>query len=302
MADAVQPVEPVEGYWTFQTDESIDAVATALLVAGIHYDALSQAASVRPGASEGREETPVPGDFDAQSTVVYAQDWTEENRPNMPMPGKWVFEPVRDWSEEWRKGIEPVRLGQVLIVPPWLDEETPGEPDDIRLIIDPGQAFGTGHHETTANCVHGLMAVDLAGKRVADIGTGTGILAIIAAALGAREVVGVDIDPVAVGIAQDLVAQHAPRLFPDGVVVIGEGSANTLADHGPFDVVIANMISPVLMELAPDLARLVSPSGVLVMSGISNPRASEVHDAFEAVGITLTITPGQEWALALGHP
>lgn len=289
------------GYWTFHAYAPIDDVATALLLADISYDALSQAATLRPGASEGREEAPSEDDFDTESTVVFSQEWTDSNRPDMPVPGEWVFEPERDWSVEWRKGIEPVRIGQVLIVPPWLDEVTPSQPGDIRLIIDPGQAFGTGHHETTANCITGIMRTDLAGKRVADIGTGTGILAIIAAARGAKEVVAIDNDPLAIEVATPLVEAHRDRLFPGVPVHIGEGSTNTMAKEPPFDVVIANMISPILMDLADDLAALLAPDGVLIMSGISNPRAVEVQTAFTKAGITLTITPGQEWALATGH-
>lgn len=289
------------GYWTFHAYAPIDDVAPALLVAGIHYDALSQSATVRPGASEGREEAPLEEDFDTESTVVFCQEWTDCNRPDMPVPGEWVFEPERDWSVEWRKGIEPVRIGEVLIVPPWLDEVTPTREGDIRLIIDPGQAFGTGHHETTANCITALLQTDLAGKRVADIGTGTGILAIIAAARGARGVVAVDIDPLAIAVASPLIEDHRNRLFPDVPVHIVEGSTQTLASSPPFDVVIANMISPILMELASDLAAILSPNGILIMSGISNPRAVEVQQAFAEVGITLELSPGEEWALALGH-
>lgn len=289
------------GYWTFHAFAPIDDVATALLLADISYDALSQAATLRPGASEGREEAPHEEDFDTESTVVYAQAWTDSNRPDMPVPGEWVFEPERDWNVEWRKGIEPVRIGEVLIVPPWLDEVTPSREGDIRLIIDPGQAFGTGHHETTSNCITALLQTDLAGKRVADIGTGTGILAIIAAARGAREVIAVDNDPLAIEVAKPLVDDHRDRLFPGVPVFIGEGSTDTVPKTPPFDVVIANMISPILMELADDLAALLAPDGILIMSGISNPRAVEVQTAFTEAGITLTLSPGQEWALATGH-
>ena len=289
------------GYWTFHAFAPIDEVATALLLAGIDYDALSQAATLRPGASEGREEAPHEEDFDTESTVVFTQEWTDTNRPDMPVPGEWVFEPERDWSVEWRKGIEPVRIGEVLIVPPWLDEVTPGRDGDIRLVIDPGQAFGTGHHETTSNCITALLNTDLVGKRVADIGTGTGILAMIAAAHGAGEVVAVDNDPSAIAVAEPLVAAHRDRLFPGVPVTIGVGSSDTVPKEPPFDVVIANMISPILMALAGDLATLLAPDGVLIMSGISNMRAVEVQAAFADVGISLDLFPGQEWALALGR-
>lgn len=289
------------GYWTFNAFAPIDEVATALLLAGINYDGLSQAATLRPGASEGREESPREEDFDTESTVVYAHMWTESNRPDMPVPGEWVFQPERDWSVAWRKGIEPVRIGEVLIVPPWLDEVTPHQDGDIRLIIDPGQAFGTGHHETTANCITALLRTGLAGKRVADIGTGTGILAIIAAARGAREVVAVDNDPLAIEVAQPLINAHRDRLFPEVPILIGIGSTHTVHKDPPFDVVIANMISPILMELAGDLATLLATDGVLIMSGISNPRAVEVQAAFAEVGVTLELFPGEEWALAIGR-
>lgn len=289
------------GYWTFHAYAPIDDVATALLLADIPYDALAQAATLIPGASTGREEQPLDQDFDAQHTVVYAQYWEDDNRPDMPVPGEWIFEPERDWNLEWRKGIEPVRVGEVLIVPPWLDDVTPGQPGDVRLIIDPGQAFGTGHHETTSHCIQALLATDLTAARVADIGTGTGILAIIAAARGARDVVAVDIDPIAIDVARGLVASHRARLFPSVPVSLGVGSAASISATPPFDVVIANMISPVLMTLAPEFANLLAPNGVLIMSGISNGRADEVAGVFAENGISLTLTPGEEWSLALGR-
>ncbi|WP_336250715.1 50S ribosomal protein L11 methyltransferase [Stomatohabitans albus] len=304
MSDTNTPVggeDHPSGYWTFHSPINIDEVATALLLADIAYDALSQAATLRPGASEGREETPEETDFESQSTVVYAQDWTEDNRPNMPVPGQWVFEPERDWNEAWRRGIEPVRIGHVLIVPPWLDAQTSSQSGDIRFIIDPGQAFGTGHHETTTHCIQALVDTDLNGKRVADIGTGTGILAMVAAALGATEVMAVDIDSTAVRIARDIIADHQPRLFPNTRMMCAQGSADSIPTPPTFDVVVANMISPVLMEIANDLARLLSPNGQLIMSGISNQRAQEVENAFAQERIKLSITPGVEWALAIGH-
>lgn len=289
------------GYWTYRVEADLDTVALALIMADIAYDALAQAQTVRPGASVGREEQPLADDLDALATVVYAEAWTEDNRPEMPLDGEWIFEEERDWNAEWRKHIQPLRIGPILVVPPWLDEQTPGQDGDIRLIIDPGMAFGTGHHETTAHCIRALADLDLAGRRVADVGTGTGILAIIAAAKGATEVLAVDNDPVAIEVALPLIEDHRDRYGSGARVEATVGSAQDLINEGPFDVVIANMISPVLIELADQLAALLADDGVLVMSGISHLRIDDVHQAFAQVGVELTITPGEEWALAIGH-
>ncbi|MBA2530074.1 MAG: 50S ribosomal protein L11 methyltransferase, partial [Euzebyales bacterium] len=117
---------------------------------------------------------------------------------HLPLAGRWEPVPERDYNAAWRESIEPVTVGAVTIVPPWLP--TPADAREV-LVIEPAQAFGTGHHETTTGCLAALQELALAGRRVLDVGTGTGVLALAAARLGAAEVVAVDTDPLAVAAA-----------------------------------------------------------------------------------------------------
>src|SRR5205823_11612855 len=141
------------------------------------------------------------------------------------------------WLEAWKASFKPIRVGAFLVRPTWSDAD-PG--DGIVLSLDPGMAFGTGLHPTTQACLRALSRFDVAGERVADVGTGSAILAIACAKRGAREVVGVDVDEVAVKEATENVARNAVR------VDLGLGSAGDL--DGLFDVVLANIVAAVLQK------------------------------------------------------
>ena len=178
------------------------------------------------------------------------------------------------WLETWKASFKPIRIGAFLVRPTW-SEADPG--DAIVLSLDPGMAFGTGLHPTTQACLRALSRIDIAGKRVADVGTGSAILAIACAKRGAREVVAVDIDEVAVTEATKNVARSAVR------VDLGAGSAADL--KGPFDVIVANIVAAVLQKIAPDLAAHVAPGGRLVVAGIVATEEDETRAAFEAHGL-----------------
>src|SRR5690606_11673606 len=115
----------------------------------------------------------------------------------LPLEGTLEEVPDQDWNAAWKAGIEPVVVGRVAVVPPRLEPPAGAE---VVVVIDPGMAFGTGHHETTTGCLAALQELDLAGTRVVDVGTGTGILAIAAALLGATQVEAVDDDPEATAV------------------------------------------------------------------------------------------------------
>ena len=178
-----------------------------------------------------------------------------------------------DWLESWKKSFIPLRIGRFLVRPTWSDAD-PG--DAIVLELDPGMAFGTGLHPTTQQCLRALSTLEVAEKRVADIGTGSAILAIAAAKRGAAEVVAVDIDDVSMRAATENVTRNRV------VVTVARGSAADVA--GTYDLVLANIVAPVLCEIAPDLARLTAAGGTLVTAGIIAAAEADTVAAFEAAG------------------
>jgi len=186
--------------------------------------------------------------------------------------------PEKDWNETWKKNFTPIDVGDNLtILPSWLQPKT----DRIPIIIDPGMVFGTGHHETTRTC---LSLIEKASKksikqRLLDIGTGTGILAIGAGKLGFKEVVAVDIDPLCVDAAARNVA--ANNLIN---VEIKEGGISIAA--GTFDVIVANLLSEILTEIAPDLAVRLNHGGTAILSGMLIGQEDGVIQAMISAGLT----------------
>jgi ribosomal protein L11 methyltransferase len=196
----------------------------------------------------------------------------------------------KDWLESWKAEFVPIRIGGFLVRPTWSD---PVAGDAIELVLDPGMAFGTGLHPTTQQCLEALSTIPLEGKSVLDVGTGSGILAIAAAKRGASPVVAVDTDTLAVDAARE----NAVR---NGVAIpVAAGSAADVP--GRFDIVIANIVSPVLQRIAPDLAARLSGGGMLLVAGISAPNEAATREAFAHVRlVALDRTERADWvALAL---
>ncbi len=192
-----------------------------------------------------------------------------------------------DWATAWKAHFPVMRLGRRIIVKPtWRDFEP--APDDVIIALDPGMAFGTGLHPTTRLCLVGLerWADDgiVAGASTLDVGCGSGILAVGAALLGAAPVRALDTDPIAV----EATAQNAAR---NGVVV-GASGGSLPVDDGPFDLVFANLVASILVDLAALLAEAVrvgdghrGSGGRLLASGIFIDREPEVRRAFAAAGL-----------------
>ncbi|MCP1646361.1 ribosomal protein L11 methyltransferase [Pseudomonas citronellolis] len=183
----------------------------------------------------------------------------------------------QDWERSWMDNFKPMRFGRRLwIVPSW--HEAP-EPEAVNLLLDPGLAFGTGTHPTTALCLEWLDGQELAGDTVLDFGCGSGILAIAALLLGAKQALGTDIDPQALEASRDNATRNGidPALFP--VYLPADLPA------GQADVVVANILAGPLVSLAGQLTSLVKPGGRLALSGILAEQAEEVRaayaDAFE---------------------
>ncbi len=177
-----------------------------------------------------------------------------------------------DWHNAWRAHWQPLRFGERLTVLP--ADDPPAHPDDVVVRLSPGLAFGTGQHPTTALCLEWLVAADLGGRSVCDYGTGSGLLAIAAARLGAEHVYALDIDAQALGACDRNARANGVR----DQLTIGEPAA--LADK-TVDILIANILSETLKNLAAQLAGRVRPPGELILSGILVGQAAGVIAAYE---------------------
>jgi ribosomal protein L11 methyltransferase len=190
-----------------------------------------------------------------------------------------------DWAEAWKQHFPVLRVGRRIVIRPTWREHVAAA-DDVVINLDPGMAFGTGLHPTTRLCLAALEDVTrrglLQGAAVLDVGCGSGILSVAAALLGASSVLGVDTDPLAVettrrnarlnGVQQKIDARQ-------GSVPLANGDATT------FDVVAANLIASLLIDLAEALSATVKVGGRLLASGIFVDRESDVRSAFESVGM-----------------
>lgn len=184
----------------------------------------------------------------------------------------------QDWEEAWKKFFKPRRVGKSFVVrPTW--EEFDAQPGDHVIVLDPGQAFGTGDHPTTRMCLALLEEANVPGSDVLDLGCGSGILSIGAAMLGAKSVFATDVDPLAVEVTKENAALNGVDL-PTAV-------ADGLQDSKTYDVVLSNIISAALIRFAGDISRVVRPGGRWMVSGILNPNWLDVKKAAEKAGFTL---------------
>ncbi len=228
----------------------------------------------------------------AGGLVVYvpADTWADEGSPARAVARELVTtgtpppdeEPVADqnWNALWEASIEPVAVGAFVVAPTWAEPPPLGGRTLLR--VDPKMAFGTGHHATTRICLRLMESRIPAGGRVLDVGTGTGLLAIAALARGAATAVGVDIDPWSVENARETAALNgvADRLD------VRDGSADDVPETG-FDLVLANIIRPVLQPMLPALAARAASGAALVVSGLLVRERDVFVDALAAAGLGL---------------
>lgn len=183
-----------------------------------------------------------------------------------------------DWANTWKEFYRPVKVGVKTVVrPPWLEYEA--AEDEIVVVLDPGMAFGNGTHHTTRLALVGLETLIEPGMTVFDGGTGSGILAIAAAKLGAKHVDGVDIDPVSVRTAIENVERNelgVPIHLETGSIGQGEPF-----DGVQYDLVLANIIARILIELNEGIFARVKSGGILVLSGIIENREEETRAIYE---------------------
>lgn len=210
-----------------------------------------------------------------------------------PVEVSWEWRDGADWDREWRRGLAPRRVGaRFVVTPSWCAYEPLA--GDRVLVIDPEMAFGTGEHATTRGCLRLLESVVAEGAAVLDVGTGSGVLAIAAAALGATRVDAIDSDPVAI----DAAVRNAERnrvgerirfaveeALPSGLDARPDGS---------YDLITANILSSILMPILPSFRRLVRPGGAVVLGGILRSEAAAMEAALAAAGLTLEVADEEE--------
>ncbi|PKK38777.1 Ribosomal protein L11 methyltransferase [Clostridiaceae bacterium JG1575] len=211
----------------------------------------------------------------------------------MQLSAKEVQE--EDWATAWKQYYKPMRIGSRIVVKPTWEayEEQAG---DLVLEMDPGMAFGTGTHETTKMCLEVLQDIIHGNERVVDVGTGSGILAIAAKKLGAKEVLGVDLDPVAVEAARKNVALNE---LSD--LEILEGNMLDVV-CGTADLVIANIIADVILFMAKDVHQILVPGGLFLASGIIHLRQEDVVSGLKKAGFeVLSIFNENDWRAILAR-
>ncbi|MDR3348885.1 MAG: 50S ribosomal protein L11 methyltransferase [Acidaminococcales bacterium] len=197
-----------------------------------------------------------------------------------------------DWENSWKQYFHPVRIGQrIVIKPSW--EGYAAKDGDIIIHIDPGMAFGTGTHHSTCLCAEKLEQIIRPGQTVFDAGTGSGILSLLCARLGAERITAVDSDPVAVAVARENVRLNA---LTDKINVL-EGDLLAPA-KGRADVIAANITADVIKRLLPAAARKLKPSGVFLAGGILSGRADEIIAAAGAAALAADeVVEREGWAL-----
>ena len=181
--------------------------------------------------------------------------------------------PPVDWTEAWKSGVHAHQVGGLTITPPWL---SPQGANERTIVIDPGMAFGTGEHATTRGVIALLPKVIRAGDRVADLGAGSAILSIAAVRLGAAWAAAIEMDPDAIGNAEENVERNG---VSDRVRVIEGEAAVVLPLVAPVRLVLANIISSVLLELMPVIDAALVPGGAAILSGILATERAEMLGA-----------------------
>ena len=256
--------------------------------------AIEQEAGYNP--DEG-ESPPVP-DFVTVKTYLPVDNTTERRRNQIdigvrlvahlatisPLKEKYVEE--EDWQNAWKEHFHPLRIGRHLVIcPTWRTVET--SESDILIHLDPGMAFGTGHHPTTRTCMEILERDTKPGDRILDVGCGSGILSVVAVKVGATSALGLEIDPVAARAGEENVRING---IEDKVQIVQGTLPSPLAEARSFDIVAANISAKVVTNLAQHLFDSVAIGGKLIAGGIIEPHVEDVTKALNAVGASIDET------------
>lgn len=198
----------------------------------------------------------------------------------------------QNWNETWEKTIQPQRIGTFLVKPTWSDEQ-PG-PGEILLEIDPKMSFGTGYHATTRLMLRELESINFKGKNVLDAGTGTGILAIAAAKLGAGNVIGFDNDPLCeLNSKENILINRTEK-----TVEIRLGGLEQIREDERFDILLANINRNVILEMLPKLINCTEESGVICLTGLLDSDENVIRSRLAGVPVEITgFEQEDEWIL-----
>ena len=279
--------------------DSVDAIGDQMLALGALSITLVDAKDI-PILEPGPGETPLWKDvkmmmlFDANiNTKLTLQQWQSNDLYALSQDEKFELIEDKDWEREWMDRFEPMQFGSKLwICPSW--KPVPDE-TAVNVILDPGLAFGTGTHPTTALCLSWLDSTDIEGKTVIDYGCGSGILAIAALKLGAQKVYAVDIDQ------QALIAttENAKRnnVFDDRLVIDYPEALKELQ----VDIVVANILAGPLVELSDRISSLCKTNGLLAISGILDNQADTTRAAYQRCFKMERPTFKKEWSLIYGQ-
>jgi len=217
-----------------------------------------------------------------------------DGMPNGSCTVTWRHVRDEDWADNWKAYFHTTKVGgRIVIKPSW--EEYEPQDDEIVLELDPGAAFGTGTHPTTSMCLRELERIVRPGMRVFDVGTGSGVLSIAAAKLGAGDITAMDYDPTAVKSAEENIRRNGEA----GRIKTGVSDLLKQFD-GRADLVIANIIADIVIRLFDELDAHLAPHGVLLASGIIDERLVDVKNAAEAHGFVIKKTMTEkDWAALL---
>ena len=189
-----------------------------------------------------------------------------------------------DWINNWKEFFKPFRVDDTIVIKPTWEELTDRKEGDLIIEIDPGTSFGTGAHETTKLCIHGMKQYMIPEAVVLDAGSGSGILSILAKKLGAKEVIGIDIDPNATTSAamnaevNHLELEEGKLHFTTGNIIEDDGIRNEIGKE-KFDLVVANILADVIIPLSSVIAENLKPGGIFISSGIINMKEEAVREA-----------------------
>ena len=305
----------MEGTWievkVLTTSEAVEPIS------GIFYTLDCKGVSIEdPNDILGREQGPLTWDFadinvlehkgeyavvkgyfsdedNTEEVVTYVKEKVKEIK-DMGFDvgrGEVLVEKTHeeDWANNWKKYYKPSKVGEKIVVKPiWEDYEK--KDDELVVELDPGMAFGTGDHETTRMCIQALEKYVEKDSTVFDVGTGSGILAIAAAKLGAKKAVGVDLDPVAVESAKENVSYNNL----DNIEVLYGNLVEVI--EGKADIVVANIIAEIICILIDDVKRVLKQGGMFITSGIIHERVKMVTDKLEESGFeVIKVNKDGEW-------
>ena len=240
-------------------------------------------------------------DVDKQEMLLKVRQELEEMRSYLNV-GECTIEESQtedvDWVNNWKQYFHQFYVDDILIIPSW-EQVKPEDESKMIIHIDPGTAFGTGMHETTQLCMRQLKKYVTSETELLDVGTGSGILSIVALKLGAKHAVGTDLDPCAISATKEnLEANAIPEGSMDVMIgnIIDDKEVQDKVGYGCYDIVVANILADVLVPLTPVIVNQMKPGAVYITSGIIDDKEPTVVDAVKAAGLEiLEVTYQGEW-------